>query len=71
MLNNTSLSTNNYNSLLTGWTGWINEPTKLLQDNVYFDVSPTKYSSGITKVLSARTYLETTKNWVITDGGAI
>jgi hypothetical protein len=72
MLTNSGLNTNNYNSLLTGWTGWIGgTATKPISSNVIFDVGSTKYSTGFTDVVSARTYLDITKAWTITDGGGI
>ena len=72
MFNNSALNTTNYNSLLTGWTGWIGGvPTKSVLSNVTLGVGSTKYTSGITEVLSARTYLDIDKGWTITDGGSI
>ena len=72
MFLNSNLSTSNYDSILTGWTGWIGGvPTKSVQNNVNFSVGATKYSSGNTDVVSARTYLDITKAWTITDGGGI
>ena len=71
MFANTSLSTNNYNSILTGWTGWIGGvPTKSVKSNVPFSVGSTKYTSGST-ANDARNYLLTGKTWTITDGGGI
>ena len=71
MFANTSLSTTNYNDLLTGWTGWIGgTSTKSVQSNVPFSVGSTKYTSGST-ANDARNYLVTGKTWTITDGGGI
>ncbi len=71
MFLDTSLSTSNYNSILTGWTGWIGGiPTKSVKSNVPFSVGTTKYSLG-TDAQNARSYLTTTKTWTITDGGGI
>jgi len=67
----TNLSTLNYDLLLTGWTGWVGGvPTKSVQSNVIFDTDA-KYTSSNINVLSARTYLDITKAWTITDGGGI
>ena len=72
MLTNTSLSTTNYDSILTGWTGWIGGvPTKSVQSYVNLGVGNKKYSSSKPDVVNARTYLATTKSWSITDGGPI
>jgi surface protein len=74
MLTNTSLSTDNYNSILTGWTGWVGTgATKTLQSNVTFGAGGLTYSSGTTAEL-ARNYLTdvtTGLSWTITDGGAV
>ena len=68
MLYNTSLSVNNYNSILTGWTGWIGgTPTKSVKSNVPFSVGTTQYSGDT--VEQARNYLVDTKTWTIIDGG--
>ena len=65
-------TTSSYDSIITGWTGWIGgAPTKSVKSNVFFGAGRRTYSSGITEVLSARTYLDIDKAWTITDGGAI
>ena len=67
----TSLNTENYDSLLTGWTGWIGgSPTKSVQFNVPFSVGPVFYTTGGTAE-SARNYLLSPKNWFIGDAGPI
>ena len=69
---NTGLTTTNYNRILTGWTGWDGvTATKPVQSNVTFSAGSAKYSTGFTNVVSARTYLDITKAWTITDGGGI
>lgn len=71
MLNGTAMSVTNYNSILTGWTGWSGGvPTKTLQPNVVFGCSLCKYSSGSTAE-EARNYLITGLTWTITDNGGI
>jgi surface protein len=59
MLENTSLSSDNYDSLLIGWA------SQNLQQDVVLGVEPTKYCSGAT----ARNTLVNTYGWTITDGG--
>lgn len=70
-----NLSTANYNSLLTGWTGWTGgAPTKSLQDSVTFDANLSTYSLG-SDAAAARAYLTAAlpggKNWSISDGGGV
>jgi len=57
-----TLSTSNYDSLLTGWA------TQTLQHNIAFDAGNSKYSSAAE---SARTLIISNFNWTITDGGFI
>jgi hypothetical protein len=71
MFNNTSLSDENYNRILTGWTGWDGTgATKTLQSNVSFHSGGAKYYSGTTAE-DAKNYLLTGLSWTITDGGAV
>jgi len=66
------------NDMLTGATSWstenydkflISAAAQAVQSNVPFKCS-TKYTSG-GAAEAARTYLQTTKNWTINDGGAV
>jgi surface protein len=59
MLENTSLSSDNYDSLLIGWA------SQNLQQDVVLGAEPTMYCSGAT----ARNTLVNTFGWTITDGG--
>jgi len=59
MLNNTALSTTNYDKLLNYWS------QLPVQQNVYFGVSPTKYSTASHDILTS------SYNWTINDGGMI
>jgi hypothetical protein len=72
--NNSALSNANYNSILTGWTGWDGTgATKTLQTNVSFHAGSAQYSTGTTAE-AARNYLTdavTGLSWTITDGGGI
>jgi hypothetical protein len=71
MLNSTSLSVNNYNDILTGWTGWNGiTATKSVKPNVVFGAIGRQYSAS-SPAADARNYLVTVKNWTITDGGPI
>lgn len=58
---NVTLTTSNYNSLLIGWEA------NSHQDNVTFHGGGSKYSAGA--ATTARTTLDTTDGWTITDGG--
>jgi surface protein len=65
MLDNTAISLDNYNSILTGWTGWDGTgATKTLQSNVTFGVDGLTYSTGTTAD-DARNYLLTGLSWTI------
>lgn len=71
MLNGTALSQSNYDSLLTGWTGWSGGvPTKTLQSNVSFGCSGCNYTAG-SDAEAARNYLITGLTWTITDAGGV
>jgi len=71
MLDNTAISVANYNSILTGWTGWDGTgATKTLQSNVTFGASGLNYTSGST-AQDAHDYLVNTLTWTITDAGPI
>ncbi len=71
MLDNTPMSQANYDSILTGWTGWNGSTaTKTLQSNVNFGADGLNYTSGGT-VEAARNYLITGLTWTITDAGGI
>jgi len=71
MLDSTNTSVTNYNSILTGWTGWNGSTaTKTLQSNVSFGCTNCNYSSGSTAE-QARNYLITGLTWTITDAGGI
>jgi hypothetical protein len=60
MLNNTSLSTANYEATLNRWAA------QAVQSNVSLDASPTRYSSA---GAAARQSLITNYGWTINDGG--
>ena len=60
MFKGISLSTENYDALLSGWSGLA------LQSSVTFDAGNSKYSESS---LPARDVLTNTYGWVITDGG--
>jgi surface protein len=68
-----SLSTTNYNRLLTGWTGWIGGvPTKSVKSGVPIWVDSYYQSTG--PQVDARAYLVSTltgKSWTIVDSGPI
>jgi surface protein len=60
-----AFSTENYNKILTGWTGWDGTgATKTLQSNVTFGVNGLTYSTGTTAD-DARNYLLTGLSWTI------
>ena len=63
MFNNASLSTANYNALLTGWD------TQTLQPNVTFSGGNSKYSAGAPA--TARANMLSSDSWTITDGGEV
>lgn len=60
MLNNTSLSSANYDAILNSWAA------QSVQSNVTFRASPAKYTSA---GAAARAVLTGTYGWTITDGG--
>jgi hypothetical protein len=60
-----TLSTSNYDALLTGWNS-----LPSLQSNVLFDGGNSQYTAG-GAAEAARTNLATTYNWTITDGGSV
>jgi surface protein len=60
MFQNTTLSTANYDALLNGWAA------QIVQNDVIFSGGNSTYSSAASTAKSA---LETTYNWTITDGG--
>ena len=67
ILSNSAMNTENYNLLLTGWTGWISgSATKNVKTGVTFDIG--SVSSSGTSAASARLYLINTKSWTINDG---
>jgi surface protein len=74
MINGPTLSVENYNRILTGWTGWDGTgATKTLQSGVTFGCSNCTYSSGTTAE-DARNYLTGTTSglsWTITDSGGV
>jgi len=74
MLNNSNISTQNYDSILTGWTGWDGTgATKTLVSGVTFGAAGLNYSSGSTAE-AARNYLTGTTSglsWTITDDGGV
>jgi hypothetical protein len=59
MFLNVTLSTANYDSLLSGWS-----TLPSLQNNVTFSAGNSKYSDSV-----ARSVLTDQYNWIITDGG--
>jgi len=61
MFKNVTLSTTNYDALLTGWN------SLPLKSNVKFSGGKSKYCTGDT----ARTYMINTRGWTITDGGQL
>ncbi|MCX5748917.1 MAG: BspA family leucine-rich repeat surface protein [Candidatus Saganbacteria bacterium] len=63
MFNEVTLSTANYNNLLTGWAGLT------LHNGVTFDGGNSKYNGGTPE--AAHTVLTGTYGWTITDGGII
>ena len=65
MFANVTLSTANYNSLLTGW--WGLHPVPGLQSTVNFHGGSSMYSAGAPA--DARANLISVKSWTITDGG--
>jgi surface protein len=74
MLDRTSLSVSNYNSILTGWTGWDGTgATKTLLTGITLDATTLYYSTGTTAE-DARNYLTGTTtglSWTITDAGGV
>jgi surface protein len=60
MFDGVTLSTNNYDNLLRGWSG------ESLQHNVTFDGGNSQYSAG---VAGDRQGIIDNFNWTITDGG--
>ncbi|MGV8171150.1 MAG: BspA family leucine-rich repeat surface protein [Candidatus Woesearchaeota archaeon] len=60
MFDGVRLSTDNYDSILLGWS------SQLVNDDVEFDAGYSTYSS---EGLAGRTILTDTYNWTITDGG--
>ena len=65
MLERTGISTENYNKILTGWTGWDGvTATTQLQTGVTFGVDGLTYSTGTTAD-DARNYLLTGLSWTI------
>jgi hypothetical protein len=65
MFDGVTLSTGNYDSLLTGWASLGGS----LQSGVTFDGGNSVYT--ISTAGSSRTYLTGTKLWTITDGGGV
>ena len=63
MFKDATLSTANYDALLTGWSAQITP-----QENVTFDGGNSTYTSG-SLAETGRTYLIETLGWTITDGG--
>jgi len=61
MFSGVTLSTENYDSLLTGWGG------QILKNNVPFDGGNATYCEGE----AARNSMVVTYNWAITDGGKV
>ncbi len=59
-----TLSTPNYDALLTGWE------SRAVQDNVIFHGGGSRYTGG-SDAATARTALIDDHNWTITDGGAV
>jgi hypothetical protein len=59
-----TLSTTNYDALLNGWGDGI----QVVQSGVSFSGGNSKYSPA---AVTARTYLDVTKDWTITDGGPV
>ena len=57
------LTTDSYNELLIGWASYGSS----LQNGVNLTVANSTYSG--TTATTAKNYLETTKGWVINDGG--
>jgi len=71
LFSSTSLSTANYDGILTGWTGWTGGiPTIILQNNVNFGASGATFTLG-SDAEDARDYLINTKIWSITDAGGV
>jgi surface protein len=71
ILKNTGISTENYNKILTGWTGWDGTgATKTLVSGVTFGADNLTFTSGGTAE-DARNYLITGLTWTITDGGGV
>jgi hypothetical protein len=65
LFDNTAINNTNYNNILTGWTGWDGTgATKSVQSNVTLGAVGRQYTNS-GNVLSARTYLDITKNWTI------
>lgn len=62
MFTGLTLSTTNYNAILTGWGA------KNVQSNVTFGAGSSIYTSS---ARSARVTLTSSKNWTITDGGSL
>lgn len=72
MFQNTALDNTNYQSILTGWTGWTGgAPTKTVQPSVNAHFGTAKYGIG-TDSEDAKNWLTGVGNtWTITDGGGI
>lgn len=71
MLDNSNISVDNYNHILTGWTGWDGTgTTKTLVSGVTFGAAGLNFTSGSTAE-DARNYLITGLTWTITDGGGV
>lgn len=71
MFYNTSLSTANYDALLTGWLGWTGgAPTITLQYNIYFGAEGCTYTLG-SDAAAARSYLINTLGWTISGDSGI
>jgi surface protein len=65
MLNGTTLSTSNYDSLLIGWE------SQAVNDSVSFHGGNAKYSGAPFPAEAARAALIADHSWAITDGGPV
>jgi len=73
MLSSSGIDVDNYNNLLTGWTGWdavgVSAST-VLKSNVSLGAVGLNYSSN-TPAAQAHGYLDTGLTWTITDSGGV
>ena len=65
MLDNTALSTSNYDNTLTGWTGWAGGvPTRAVQSTVPLGANGLTYTT-VSDAGDAHAYLIATESWTI------